>query len=261
MAENLFDLTGKVAVVTGANSGLGFGFARGLARAGSDVVIWGRRADKNEAAAEKLRAFGTRILTDEVDVSNEEQVVAGMARAVAEMGRVDTVVANAGFATQKPFHEMDSKTWHAMIDVAFHGAFYTLREAAKHMVARFDAGDPGGSLIICGSGSIYQGVPTLAHYAAAKGGMWSMSKTLAAELGPKAIRCNVIAPGFIITEMTMADPEIGAAITKMVEAKTPLGRAGNPDDLEGAVVYLASDMSRYHTGDALMIDGGKLNMN
>lgn len=258
MAENLFDLTGKVALVTGANSGLGFGFAEALARAGSDLVIWGRREDANERAAEKLRGFGGRVHVDSVDVANEASIVSGVTSALAAMGRIDAVVANAGIANQVPFHQMDAATYHALLNVNLHGAVFTLREVAKHMIARADAGDAGGSMILCGSGSIFQGVPTMAHYAIAKGALNSLAKTLAAELGPKGVRCNVIAPGFIITEMTMANPEIGKMIADQVAAKAPLGRAGNPDDLWGAVVYLASDLSRYHTGDTLIIDGGKI---
>jgi len=258
MPHNLFDLTGKVALVTGANSGLGFGFAEGLARAGSDLVIWGRREDANEAAAEKLRAYGVKVHTRSVDVTDEAQIVAGVADAIAVMGRIDTVVANAGIATQKPFIEMDAQTYHGLIDVNQHGVVFTLREVARHMVERAQAGDPGGSMILCGSGSIFQGVPTLTHYGAAKGALAALSKGLAAELGPHGIRCNVIAPGFIITEMTMADPEIGKMIADSVAEKAPIGRAGMPDDLWGAVVYLASDLSRYHTGDTLVIDGGKI---
>ncbi len=261
MAQNLFDLTGKVALVTGANSGLGFAFAEALARAGSDLVIWGRRAEANTAAAEKLREFGGRVHVQSVDVADEASIVAGVADALAAMGRIDTVVANAGIASQAPFAEMDAATYHGLLDINLHGAVFTLREVARHMVARADAGDPGGSMIICGSGSIFQGVPTMAHYAIAKGALNSLAKTLAAELGPKGIRCNVIAPGFIITEMTMADPAVGKMIADMVSAKAPIGRAGNPDDLWGAVVYLASDLSRYHTGDTLVIDGGKMSAN
>jgi NAD(P)-dependent dehydrogenase (short-subunit alcohol dehydrogenase family) len=258
MAQNLFDLTGKVALVTGANSGLGFGFAEGLARAGSDLVIWGRRADANERAADKLRALGVRVHTQSVDVSDEVSIVAGVAEALAVMGRIDTVVANAGIASQKPFIDMDAATYHALIDVNQHGVVFTLREVARHMVERGAAGDPGGSLILCGSGSIFQGVPTMTHYGAAKGALNSLAKGIAAELGPHGIRCNVIAPGFIITEMTMADPAVGKMIADMVAAKAPIGRAGQPDDLWGAVVYLASDLSRYHTGDTLIVDGGKI---
>jgi NAD(P)-dependent dehydrogenase (short-subunit alcohol dehydrogenase family) len=261
MTSNIFDLTGKVALVTGGNSGIGLGFANGLAKAGADVVIWGRREANNRTAERALRLHGGRVASREVDVSAETEVVEGMRAAVAEMGRLDCVVANAGFATQARFTEMTAATYHSLLNVNLHGAFYTLREAAKHMVARSQAGDPGGSLILCGSGSIYQGVPTMAHYGTAKGALNSLAKALAAELGPHGIRANVIAPGFIITEMTQADPVLGAQIAAAVAAKAPLGRAGRPDDLEGAVVYLASDASRYHTGDTLVIDGGKMTAN
>jgi NAD(P)-dependent dehydrogenase (short-subunit alcohol dehydrogenase family) len=243
-AENLFDLTGKVALVTGANSGLGFGFAEGLARAGSDIVLWGRRADANERAAEKLRSLGAKVHTDAVDVTDEAAIVAGVASALAAMGKIDTVVANAGIASQKPFIEMDAETYHNLVNVNQHGVVFTLREVAKHMVER----GQGGSMIVCGSGAIFQGVPTMTHYGAAKGALAALHH----------IRCNVIAPGFIITEMTMADPVIGQMIADLVAAKAPIGRAGNPDDLWGAVVYLASDLSRYHTGDTLIVDGGKI---
>jgi NAD(P)-dependent dehydrogenase (short-subunit alcohol dehydrogenase family) len=257
---NIFDLTGKVALVTGGNSGIGLGFARALARAGAEVVIWGRRAEANAAAVEKLGAFG-KVVADVVDVSDEAAIVAGMARLIERMGRLDIVVANAGIATTSPFAEMDAATYQGLLNVNLHGAVFTLREAAKHMIARAAAGDRGGSMILCGSGSIFQGVPTLAHYAIAKGALNALSKTLAAELGPHGVRCNVIAPGFIQTEMTMGDPAVGAYLTEMVTAKTPLGRAGTPEDLEGAVVYLASDAARYHTGDTLVIDGGKMSAN
>ena len=261
MPENLFDLSGKVALVTGANSGLGFAFARGLARAGSDVVIWGRRPDRNEEAADMLRALGVRAFADAVDVSSEPDIVAGFARAVDHMGRIDTVVANAGIANQVAFVDMDSDSYRRLIEVNLDGAVYCLREAARHMKARAEAGDPGGSLIICGSGSIYQGVPTMAHYGVAKGALNSLAKALAAELGPIGVRCNVIAPGFIETEMTFADPELGKMIADAVIAKTPLGRVGRPADLEGVAVYLASDMSSHHTGDTLVVDGGKMTAN
>jgi NAD(P)-dependent dehydrogenase (short-subunit alcohol dehydrogenase family) len=261
VAENLFDLTGKTALVTGGNSGIGFAFAEALARAGSDIILWGRRADANERAAEKLCALGVRVHSDSVDVSDEASIVRGVAGALAAMGRIDTVVANAGIASQAAFHELDAKTYHDLLGVNLHGAVFTLREVAKHMIVRADAGDAGGSMILCGSGSIFQGVPTMAHYAIAKGALNALAKTLAAELGPKGIRCNVIAPGFIVTEMTMADPAVGQMLCDRVAAKAPIGRAGNPDDLWGAVVYLASDLSRYHTGDTLIIDGGKIAAN
>ncbi len=257
MAENLFDLTGKIALVTGANAGLGLGFADALARAGADVVIWGRRADRNAEAVKALEAHGGRVLSQVVDVTDEAQVMAAVAEAVARMGRIDCAIANAGVASQAPFTEMTGEVWHGLLATNQHGAFYTLREVARHMVARARAGDPGGSLILNGSLSIFKGVPTMAHYAAAKGALNALSKTMAVELGPHGVRVNVLAPGFIVSEMTSHDPALLDAISTQVAAKTPLGRVGYPDDLAGVVVYLASNASRYHSGDTLTLDGGQ----
>lgn len=259
MASNPFDLTGKVAVITGANSGLGFAFASGLARAGADVLIWGRREDKNRAAVDKLRGFGHRVGSRVVDVAAEQDVVAAMQAAVGEMGRLDCVIANAGISGFAPSTaEMSSQQYHDLLNINLHGAFYTLREGAKHMVERAKRGEPGGSLIICGSLSIFGGVPGMGHYAAAKGALNSLAKTMATELGPYQIRVNVIAPGFFATEMTQADPEIFKAVDAAVAARTPMGRTGQPEDIEGIAVYLASDAARFHSGDTLVVDGGRL---
>ncbi len=257
LRKNPFDLTGKQALVTGANAGIGLAFARGLARVGADVTIWGRRAGRNAEAAQALREFGTQIHASAVDVRVADEVQRGVDAMVTACGRIDIAVVNAGIATPSAFTEMSGEVYHGLLDVSLHGAVYTLRAAARQMVAQGN----GGALIICGSGAIFQGVPMLAHYAMAKGALNALSKTLATELGPHGIRCNVIAPGFIETEMTYADPEIGAAIAARVVPRVPLGRIGKPEDLEGAVVYLASDAARYHTGDTLVIDGGKLNAN
>lgn len=261
MAINLFDLTGKVILVTGGNSGIGLGFARGFAKSGADVVIWGRREDRNRIAAEELRQYGGRVSTAEVDVTDERAVVAATAQAIAEFGRLDCVVANAGFAAQSPFVDMSAQDFGAMLDVALFGGFYTLREAARHMVQRADRGDAGGSLIICGSLSIFRGVPQMAHYAAAKGALNSLCKTLAVELGPKGITVNVVAPGFIQTEIGGDDDAQTRAYTDHISATAPLRRIGYTADMEGVGVYLASDVSRYHTGDVLVIDGGRLASN
>jgi NAD(P)-dependent dehydrogenase (short-subunit alcohol dehydrogenase family) len=259
MAQNLFDLSGKVALITGGNSGLGFGFAVGLAKAGADVVIWGRRDDKNQAAVDRLRQYGGRVSSRVVDVASEQAVIDGMNAAVAALGRLDCVVANAGISSVAPATtELSSKMYHELMAINLHGAFYTLREGAKQMVERGKSGDTGGSLVICGSLSIFGGVPGMGHYAAAKGALNSLARTMATELGPHQVRVNVIAPGFFATEMTTADPEVFKAIDASVSAKTPLGRSGQPEDLEGLIVYLASDASRFHTGDTLVVDGGRL---
>lgn len=258
MAENLFDLTGKTVLVTGGNSGLGFAFANGVARAGADVIIWGRRADRNAQAADRLRAHGGRVAHRAVDVTDEQAVVAGMAAGVEQFGRVDCVIANAGTATIAPFDQMTSEVWHSLLNVNLHGVYYTCREAAKHMKARAEAGDRGGSIILNGSLAVFAGVPGLAHYSAAKGALNSMSKALAVEMGAHDVRVNVICPGLIITEITDADPEMTKASIAATQARTPIKALGRPEDLEGIAVYLASDMSRYHSGDTITLDGGMM---
>jgi NAD(P)-dependent dehydrogenase (short-subunit alcohol dehydrogenase family) len=257
-ASDLFDLTGKVGLVTGANSGLGLGFASGMARCGADVVVWGRRADRNEEAAKRLRELGAgRVLTAAVDVTSEAQVAAGIEAAVREMGRIDCVVANAGFVDMAPFHELTTARYEAMLAVAQHGSFFTLREAVKHMKARADAGDPGGSLILCGSLSNFRGVPTLAHYGAAKGAAAGMIRSIAAEYGRFGIRANVVVAGTFYTGFMRGIPEERIPLTAALWARNPIPRWGYPEDLEGITAYLMSDSSRFHTGDVIVIDGGQ----
>ncbi len=261
MPGGLFDLTGKVVLATGANSGIGLGFLQGCAKQGADVVLWGRRADRNAKALETLKAMGARrAFAQEVDVADEAAVDAGFAAAVKEMGRVDCVFANAGFSSHaRSFAEMDSKTYHDLINVNQHGVFYTLRAAARHMQQRAEAGDPGGSLVACGSLSIFHGLPAMEHYAAAKGAAAAMIKGLAVELGPYGVRANMIAPGFIVSGMMEGAPEeMMKGIINRFASATPLGRAGTIEDIEGPAAYLASDASKFHSGDILVIDGAWL---
>ena len=259
MTRGLFDLTGKVVLATGANSGIGLGFLQGCARQGADVVIWGRRADKNTEALEALHALGAgRAHAEAVDVSDEAAVAAAFAGTLKAMGRVDCVFANAGFTSRAAsFADLTSKMYHDLLNVNLHGAFYTLREAAKHMRARAETGDRGGSIVACGSLSIFHGLQGMEHYAAAKGALAAMIKGLAVEMGPFGVRANMIAPGFILTGMTEDNPQT-EAIVKRFSAITPLGRPGYVSDIEGPAAYLASDASIFHTGDILVIDGGRM---
>lgn len=258
MRPSLFDLTGKVVLATGANSGIGLGFLMGCARQGADVVVWGRRADRNEHAVEQLRGAGARrAFSISVDVSKEADVERAFAATVEQMGRVDCVFANAGFTTRAPsFAELTTEMYHQLLNTNLHGSFFTLREAARHMRARAEAGDRGGSLVVCGSLSIFHGLQGMEHYAAAKGALAAMVKGLAVELGPFGIRANMLAPGFIATEMTATDPRSGGILQRFA-AITPLGRPGYASDIEGPAVYLASDASLFHTGDILVVDGGR----
>jgi NAD(P)-dependent dehydrogenase (short-subunit alcohol dehydrogenase family) len=221
-------------------------------------VIWGRRTERNNRAADELRAYGGRVAGHAVDVAQESQVVDGMRAAVAEMGRLDCVIANAGISTHpSAFHEMPTSDYHRLLDINLHGSVYTLREAARHMVARAEAGDPGGSLIACGSLTVVAGVPRIEHYAAAKGAMMSVTRSMAVEYGRYGIRVNMILPGRIESELGADDPspERERRRQAMVE-RNPIPRMGTPDDCAAIAVYLCSDASSYHTGDMLCIDGG-----
>ena len=254
----LFDLSGKVVLATGANAGIGLGFLQGCAKHGADVVVWGRRAEKNAEALASLRALGAgRTHAESVDVSDEAAVASAFKSTLAAMGRVDCVFANAGFSQRaESFSDLGSELYHALLKVNLHGAFYTLREATRHMRERARAGDPGGSIVACGSLSIFHGIQGMEHYAAAKGALAAMIKGLAVEMGQFGVRANMLAPGFILTEMT--DQARVSAISERFAAITPLGRPGELLDVEGPAVYLASEASRFHTGDILVVDGGRL---
>jgi NAD(P)-dependent dehydrogenase (short-subunit alcohol dehydrogenase family) len=259
MARGLFDLTGKVVLATGANSGIGLAFLQGCAKQGADVVVWGRRAHKNAEALEALKAIGApRGHAEAVDVADEARVKAAFASTQRAMGRVDCVFANAGFSDRAAsFADLTTKAYHDLLNVNLHGAFYVLREAARHMRERANAGDPGGSIVACGSLSIFHGLQGMEHYAAAKGALAAMIKGLAVEMGQYGVRANMLAPGFILTGMTSDNPQT-EAITKRFAAITPLGRPGVASDIEGPAAYLASDASIFHTGDILVVDGGRM---
>jgi len=258
MTKNMFDLTGKVVLATGSNSGIGLGFLRGCAMQGADVIVWGRRADRNAVAVEELKALGApRAHAEAVDVADEAAVEAAFASSLKTMGRVDCVFANAGFTTHAPsFPDMTSEMYHGLLNVNLHGAFHILREATRHMRARAEAGDPGGSIVACGSLSIFQGRQGMEHYAAAKGALAAMIKGIAVEMGKYGVRANMLAPGFIMTEMTDSSPQ-SEAVAKHFSSITPLGRPGYMKDIEGPAAYLASDASWFQTGDIMVIDGGR----
>jgi NAD(P)-dependent dehydrogenase (short-subunit alcohol dehydrogenase family) len=255
---DLFDLKGKVVLATGANSGIGLGFLMGCARKGADVVVWGRREDRNLAALEELKGAGAgRTFQVSVDVSDEACVEAAFASTLEAVGRVDCVFANAGISGRAPsFPDLSSETYHQLLNINLHGAFYTLRETTRHMRARAQSGDPGGSIVVCGSLSIFHGLQGMEHYAAAKGALAAMVKGLAVEMGQYQVRANMLAPGFIMTELTASSSQ-SEQVANHFSSITPLGRPGYPSDMEGPAAYLASDASRFHTGDILVVDGGR----
>jgi NAD(P)-dependent dehydrogenase (short-subunit alcohol dehydrogenase family) len=250
-----FDLSGKVALVTGGNSGIGLGMAEGLAAAGADVAIWGRKAEKNAAALETLKAYGTRVEALAVDVADETAVVDATAETLSRLGRIDTCIANAGVGGGAPLTEQTTEEWRRVTTVNLDAVFWTFREAAKHMVARAEAGDPGGSLLVTSSVSAIDGAPRNQAYASAKAGVLAMVRGTAVELARYGIRANAVLPGWIATEMTERLQSWDAFNDKAI-GRVPLRRWGEGADFAGIAVYFASDASRFHTGDSVVIDGG-----
>lgn len=256
MSYKPFDLSGKVALVTGGNGGIGLGMADAIAQAGADVAIWGTNEDKNARAAEQLRAHGVKVYTRKVDVSDERQVVDGIGATVKELGRIDSVFANAGVGFGAPsFLEMSTEIYRKTLAVNLDGVFFTLREAARHMVERAKAGDAGGSLVGIASLAAIEGAARNEAYAATKGGVISMMKSIAVEHARYGMRANSILPGWIATDMT-AQAQAAPAFAEKVIPRVPARRWGEPGDFGGVAVYLASDASSYHSGDTFVIDGG-----
>lgn len=257
MAYAPFDLKGRVALVTGGNGGIGLGMAEGLAQAGADVVIWGSNPEKNLAAEGKLTSYGVRVKAQQVDVGDEQAVIAGMEELLAAMGRVDFVAANAGVGGGRvsSFDEMTTDTWNRVMAVNLDGVFWTFREACKHMKARAEAGDPGGSLVVTSSTSAIHGAPRNQAYASTKGAVIAMIRGIAVEYARYGIRANAILPGWIRSDMTKPLQAWDTFNEKAI-GRVPMRRWGEPEDFAGIAVYLASDASRFHTADSIVIDGG-----
>jgi NAD(P)-dependent dehydrogenase (short-subunit alcohol dehydrogenase family) len=255
MAYQPFDLTGRTALVTGGNRGIGLGMASALAQAGADIVIWGSNAERNQAAEVELLKFGTRVKAQVVDVSQEDQVRQGMDEAVAAMGRVDSVFANAGVGYGAPsFVEMKTETYRKTLAVNLDGVFFTFREACRHMVERAKGGDLGGSIVGVASLAAIEGAARNQAYAATKGGVISMMKSVAVEHARYGVRANAILPGWIATDMTQGAQDNPAFAEKVIP-RVPARRWGEPADFGGIAVYLASGASSYHSGDTFVIDG------
>ena len=245
-------LSGHVAVITGGNSGIGLGFARGVAKAGADVCILGRNTERNDAAAAELRGYGGRVLALPCDVGDEQQVVEAIGRTAAELGRIDSCFVNAGVAQgAASFAEASLADFRRVTSINLEGSFVTLREAAKVMIAQGD----GGSLVGTSSLAARQGIPRGQAYGASKAGLIAIMNSIAVELSKYRIRANSVVPGWIETPMT--DGLFARErFSEVVQARIPARRWGQPDDFEALAVYLASPASAYHTGDTLTIDGG-----
>lgn len=247
----MFDLTGHVALVTGGNSGIGLGMARGIAKSGGRLALWGRNAGKNATAVSELRGLGADAEAFVCDVARESEIVRAMAETLARFGRVDSCFANAGMGVAKPFVEMALADWNAVLDVNLTGVFLTFRESVKHMIER----GGGGKLVVTSSIGSMHGMPRQPNYAASKAGVIALIRSLAVELGRHDIQANAVLPGWIDTEMT-APALRWKKLHDTIVSRTPAARWGTPEDLEAIAVYLAARESRFHNGDVLRIDGG-----
>jgi len=257
MAYAPFDLTGKVALVTGGNGGIGLGMAEALAASNAHIAIWGRKPDKNAAAVEALAQLGDgEVKAWEVDVADEQAVVDGTAEVLSSFGRIDSCFANAGVGFGAPaFTEMTTETWRKNMAINLDGAFWTMRESVKAMVERAKKGEPGGSVVGVASLAAIEGAARNEAYAATKGGLISMLKGIAVEHARYGVRANAILPGWIATDMTAAG-QASDVFKEKVIPRVPVRRWGEPSDFGGVAVYLASDASVFHTGDTFILDGG-----
>jgi NAD(P)-dependent dehydrogenase (short-subunit alcohol dehydrogenase family) len=247
----MYDLTGRVAVVTGGNGGIGLGIGRALAGAGADIAIWGRDENKNAAARSEIEALGRRALAVRCDVAEETQVVEAFARTVEQFGRVDTLVANAGMGLPGPITELPLEQWRRVMAVNLDGAFLCLREAGRHFVERGE----GGSLVAIGSVSALHGAPANQAYSSSKAALGALIRGMAVELARHRVRANVLMPGWTETDMT-APLQGWEAFMESTTRRTPVRRWGTPSDMGAVAVFLADPTLTFHTGDTIAVDGG-----
>ncbi len=248
LITDLFSLDGKVAVVTGASSGLGVAFAQAMAEAGADVALGARRVERLADTAALVERAGRRAVSVETDVSSPEQCQALVDRAMAEFGRVDVLINNAGIGTASPATREAPADFRKVIDVNLNGCYWMAQACGRVM-------GPGSSIINISSvlGLTTAGLPQAA-YAASKAGLIGLTRDLAQQwTGRKGIRVNAIAPGFFTSEMTDQYPE---GYLESQETRIPAGRKGDPRELAATAVFLASDAAGYITGQTLPVDGG-----
>lgn len=250
--KDVFSLTGKVVLVTGGARGIGLAFAMAAGRAGAHVIINDVSLDALDAAGRELGKAGIDCSRSCFDITSEDQTEKAVANILADRGQIDVLVNNAGNQNRKPFLEYSLAEWQSILDVHVTGAFLVSRAVARHMVERRT-----GSIVMIGSIMAASGRGTIAPYRTAKAGVTALAQQLAVELGPHNVRCNVIAPGYVETDLTqnlVNDP----AVRSSIAARIPLGRWAQPNDIAPALVFLSSDAGKYINGHILYIDGGTL---
>lgn len=250
MGSKLFDLTGQVAIVTGGNGGIGLAIAQGLSQAGASIAIVGRDETKNKLALERLGGDGAHKLAILADVTTEPGCAAMMEAALARFGTVDILVNNAGTNVRKRPEAYSLDEWRQLVDVNLTSVFLACMAAYPTLKQR------GGKIVNIGSMTSLFGASFSAPYGAAKGGVVQLTKSLASAWAADQIQVNAILPGWIVTDLTIRGRAATPDLHDKVITRTPAGRWGEPDDLAGAAVFLASRASDFVTGAALPVDGG-----
>lgn len=245
---SLFDLTGRVALVTGGNGGIGLGMAKGLAQSGAAVMIAGRNAAKNHAA---VAALGAKAASVTADVTKPAEVEAMVASTLATFGRLDILVINAGVNIRKPAHEATFEEWHAVLAANLDAAFLTAKAAYPALKA-----SGRGKVITTGSMTSLFGAAFAPAYSASKGGIVQFTRSIAAAWAADNIQCNAILPGWIDTDLTRQARIDVPGLNERVLARTPAGRWGSGEDFAGIAAFLASSASDFVTGTAIPVDGG-----
>jgi NAD(P)-dependent dehydrogenase (short-subunit alcohol dehydrogenase family) len=249
MVKNFFDLSGRTALVTGASRGLGQYFARALAQAGADLIVTARNGKDAEPFADEIRALGRKVTSLSLDVRDEASI-RQMAEQAAAVGKIDILVNNAGCNVRKPTMDISWDEYNKVLETNLRGTFFVAQSIARHMVPR-----KYGRIINIGSVTSVFGYANIAPYCASRGGVKQLTMALADEWGRHGITVNCLAPGWFRTEQNKVLYENKKWVEYICD-RIPVGRPGKPNDLDGAVVFLASDASEYVTGQTLLVDGG-----
>jgi gluconate 5-dehydrogenase len=250
MSNQLFDLTGQVALVTGTSRGLGQYFARALARAGADLILTSRKRETLQPFEEEIKALGRRVLSLELDVRDHASIQAMAAEAEAAFPQIHILVNNAGCNVRKPALDVTWDDWNLILDTNLRGSFFVAQAIARGMIQH-----NYGRIINIGSVTSVAGYGGLGPYTASRGGIKQLTMSLADDWGKYGVTVNCLAPGWFKTAQNQVMYESKEWVEYLVD-RIPLKRPGQPDDLDGAVVFLASESSRYVTGQILLVDGG-----
>jgi gluconate 5-dehydrogenase len=248
--RGLFDLTGQVAIVTGTSRGLGQYFARALAKSGADLVLTSRKRSSLASFEAEIKALGRKAISLELDVRDQESINGMVSRAYEAFERIDILVNNAGCNVRKPALDVTWDDWNLILDTNLRGSFFVAQAVARRMIPR-----GYGRIINIGSVTSVAGYAGLAPYGASRGGIKQMTMSLADDWGKHGITVNCLAPGWFRTEQNKVMYEDKDWVEYMQE-RIPLKRPGQPNDLDGAIVFLASESSRYVTGQTILVDGG-----